>query len=681
MVHRDGLRPRLLGRFAGFLFLLPLLVLASMMSAFAQGPVPAPGPPAASPSKEILEGWHRGMARVPPPNQGCFTSSYPNTQWQEVPCVPGPTVPFPPARIPPARGPEPSTVGNGNDVATGVTTGHISTSVGSFDSVSGVTSVTSEFGADDYSLQLNTNTFSSPICSGAEMPSQCVGWQQFIFSNLQCSGPCTFMQYWLIGWGKTTCPTGWMFFLNGTDDECYMSSSAVVPPQQTIANLGNLSVVAEAISGGMDAVIFSSDTNLYTVQVNDNALSLAEGWTAVEYNIVGDCCGSAATFNSGSSIVVRVSVDNGSPSAPSCLTSFSGYTAETNNLYFQPSSGTPRSSTEPAIVFTQSSTVTSTLPCQSGVAVAAASKLADTRDFNGDGFSDILWHDTSGDVAIWLMNGTSVLNPNTAGVGNVPTAWSIVGAGDFNGDGFSDILWRDTSGDVAIWLMNGTQILNPNTAGVGNVATTWSIVGTGDFNGDGKRDVLWRDTSGNVAIWLMNGTQVLNPNTAGVGNVATTWSIVGTGDFNGDGNWDILWRDTSGNVAIWEMNGTTVLNPNTAGVGNVATTWSIVGTGDFNADGKSDILWHDTGGNVAIWEMNGTTVLNPNTAGVGNVTTSFKIVGSGDFNGDGKSDVLWRDTSGNIAIWEMNGTTVLNPNTAGVGNVPIIWTVQDPLGG
>jgi hypothetical protein len=317
------------------------------------------------------------------------------------------------------------------------------------------------------------------------------------------------------------------------------------------------------------------------------------------------------------------------------------------------------------------------------VATTCPISKTDTHDFNADGKSDVLWHDTSGDIAIWEMDGTAVLNPNTAGLGNLSTAWSIVGTGDFNGDGKSDILLRDTSGDVAIWEMNGTTILNPNTAGVGNVAGSWQIVGTGDFNGDGKSDILWRDGTGNVAIWLMNGTAVLNVNSAFVGLVptaTTTWQIVGTGDFNGDGKWDILWRDGSGNVAIWEMNGTTVLNPNTAGVGNVPTNWSIVGTGDFNGDGKSDILWHDSIGDVAIWEMNGTSVLNPNAAGVGNVATTFQIAGSGDYNGDGKSDVLWRDSSGNVAIWEMNGTTVLNPNTAGVGNVAIAWTIQDPLG-
>jgi Protein of unknown function (DUF3631) len=41
--------------------------------------------------------------------------------------------------------------------------------------------------------------------------------------------------------------------------------------------------------------------------------------------------------------------------------------------------------------------------------------------------------------------------------------------------GYSDILWRSTSGDVAIWLMNG---LTPvSTADFDNVANVWTIVG------------------------------------------------------------------------------------------------------------------------------------------------------------------------------------------------------------
>jgi hypothetical protein len=47
---------------------------------------------------------------------------------------------------------------------------------------------------------------------------------------------------------------------------------------------------------------------------------------------------------------------------------------------------------------------------------------------------DILWQDSAGDVAVWLMNGTTVMS--SAGLGNLPPAvWTVVRTGDFNGDG------------------------------------------------------------------------------------------------------------------------------------------------------------------------------------------------------------------------------------------------------
>jgi hypothetical protein len=301
--------------------------------------------------------------------------------------------------------------------------------------------------------------------------------------------------------------------------------------------------------------------------------------------------------------------------------------------------------------------------------------VTDSHDFNGDGDSDMLWRDTSGDLALWEMNGTTILNPNASGLGNISTVWSVVGQRDFNGDGYADMLWRDTSGDLALWEMNGTTVLNGNSSGLGNVATNWSIVGTGDFNGDGKGDILWRDTAGDISIWEMNGTTILNPNSSGLGNLSTNWSVVGVGDFNGDGMSDILWRNSNnGNVSIWLMNGTTVTNFSTASVGNMPATWSVVGVGDFNGDGNSDILWEDTSGDLAIWEMSGTTILNPNSSSVGNLSTVWAVAETGDFNGDGKSDILWRDTSGDLAIWFMNGTTVASG--AGLGTISTTFTIQ-----
>ena len=148
---------------------------------------------------------------------------------------------------------------------------------------------------------------------------------------------------------------------------------------------------------------------------------------------------------------------------------------------------------------------------------------AQTRDFNGDGRADILWRHTSGAVALWFMNGPSLIGLSV--FGPVGTDWTIVGVGDFNGDGRADILWRHTSGSVALWFMNGLAIIGVSV--LGPVGTDWSIVGVGDFNGDGRADILWRHTSGAVALWFMNGPAIIGVSV--LGPVGTDWTIVGVG--------------------------------------------------------------------------------------------------------------------------------------------------------
>jgi hypothetical protein len=150
------------------------------------------------------------------------------------------------------------------------------------------------------------------------------------------------------------------------------------------------------------------------------------------------------------------------------------------------------------------------------------------------------------------------------------TCATITATHDYNDDGYSDIVWRNTStGDVAVWLMNGGNVLS--FGGLGAIGSAQSIVGQRDFNGDGKSDLLWRDTSGNTSIWLMSSATVLA--SGGFGVVPTTFSIAATGDYNGDGKSDLVWRDTSGNTSIWFMNGVTVSS--TAGLGNIAPVWTV----------------------------------------------------------------------------------------------------------
>ena len=625
-------------------------------SAFAQQQGQSAPPPSQPPSSQQLEDWRKGMTQAPTPHAGCFTSEYPNTEWQEVPCGTAPARPYPPA-----RGSRGNLVGNGNDVSAQVS-GLISQAVGSFDSVSGVTSETGQVNgvggqvANTFSLQLNTNFFSnSPTCNGAANSSNCLAWEQFVYSN---SG-IAFIQYWLLNY-NTTCPSGWNTF----GGDCWRNgSNSVNVPTQTISNLVHLSLTGQAVSGGSDTITMSTGSQLFTAQNADSILFLAQGWQAAEFNIVGDCCGSEANFNSGSTLVVRTSVNSGgSLNAPSCLGE--GFTGETNNLNFG-SPPTAQAKTLPAIVFTESSSGTAPSACAASVAVAGigtlvSNKLAQTHDFNGDGKSDVLWRDTIGDVGIWLMNGSQILVGGS--FNTVPLNWSIVGQRDFNGDGKADVLWRDTVGDVGIWLMNGTQIVQGGS--FSSLPLSWSIVGTGDFNGDGKADILWRDTSGNVGIWLMNGTTITQ---AGViGQMPAGWVVAGS-DMKGD----IFWRNTvTGEVVMWLMNGMTIAQ--SLSFGSVTLNWSIVGVGDFDGNGSEDILWRDTAGDVAMWLMNGTQIMS--SVGIANVTTNWNIAQTGDYNGDGKSDILWFDNVGNVGLWFMNGSTV--SSGFAFANVGTAWSVQ-----
>ena len=197
--------------------------LLSSVTASAQSEAPTSAEPAAVPvspqqttkppvalsqeEREKREEWQKAMAADFLPKKGCFQSSYPRMEWEEVPCITAP--PYPQG---PRRGSRPLTVGNGNSVSLQVLTGFISFAVGFFESVTGVTSETGPINstgpsvANAYTLQLNTNFFASTACAGSPNPA-CLGWQQFVFANDGSSG-FAFIQYWLIDYNNT-CPTGW----------------------------------------------------------------------------------------------------------------------------------------------------------------------------------------------------------------------------------------------------------------------------------------------------------------------------------------------------------------------------------------------------------------------------------------------------------------------------------------
>ena len=120
---------------------------------------------------------------------------------------------------------------------------------------------------------------------------------------------------------------------------------------------------------------------------------------------------------------------------------------------------------------------------------------AASRDLNGDGKSDLVWHHEFNGTAGGLMDG---LAPVSAGIITSDPEYYLSGTGDFNGDGKADLLW---SARAPVHLADGWT--HAHRQWVSSTPPTGTSSRFGDFNGDGKTDLVWRNYStGQTAIWL-----------------------------------------------------------------------------------------------------------------------------------------------------------------------------------
>ena len=95
--------------------------------------------------------------------------------------------------------------------------------------------------------------------------------------------------------------------------------------------------------------------------------------------------------------------------------------------------------------------------------------LTSHPDFNGDKNADILLHhQTTGQLYIWLMDGTTKIGQGSIGTVN-SSEWAIISHDDFNGDGNADILLHhQTTGQLYIWLMDGANKIGQGSIGIVN---------------------------------------------------------------------------------------------------------------------------------------------------------------------------------------------------------------------
>jgi hypothetical protein len=216
-------------------------------------------------------------------------------------------------------------------------------------------------------------------------------------------------------------------------------------------------------------------------------------------------------------------------------------------------------------------------------------KIAGTGDLDGDGYADFIWQKTDGHLAAWYVRGNAILGYYMLSIPYVGPDWKIRGVGDVNGDGKADLIWQNqANGSLAVWMMNGYTVLSTLMLSVQTMPDpNWIIAGAGDINGDGRADIIWQNqANGGLGAWLLSGNVVIGQQNLSVSVMTDlNWKIRGVGDVNSDGRADLIWQNgATGGLGVWYLNGFTVLygeslNTN-AGAAFVAdSNWKIVGPG------------------------------------------------------------------------------------------------------
>jgi hypothetical protein len=148
-------------------------------------------------------------------------------------------------------------------------------------------------------------------------------------------------------------------------------------------------------------------------------------------------------------------------------------------------------------------------------------------DFNGDGFSDVLLRDASGNLEIVYFNsssgpttedfevttlGYSATANYTSAYGSTSdrfdSSWSVAGTGILQtlGPAYASILWvNHSTGQLGI--THFTPFLKTPSSGqvFAKLPADTEIQAIGDFNGVGAKDLLlWNTSTLENTIWYMN---------------------------------------------------------------------------------------------------------------------------------------------------------------------------------
>jgi hypothetical protein len=181
-------------------------------------------------------------------------------------------------------------------------------------------------------------------------------------------------------------------------------------------------------------------------------------------------------------------------------------------------------------------------------------------DFNNDGHLDnVIRNSVDGSIGVWLMeNDVELIDGHLFLPSAADTEWEIVGVGDMDNNGWPDLVWQRSDGGLAIWHMQGLTMLSADWLTPTHFpAAGWRVRAVADMDGDGHNDlVIQNQLDGAVGAWLMNGAYRLDALLLTPAVLPDThWKIVGATDVDDDGHADLVWHhQQSGALAVWAMN-------------------------------------------------------------------------------------------------------------------------------
>lgn len=234
--------------------------------------------------------------------------------------------------------------------------------------------------------------------------------------------------------------------------------------------------------------------------------------------------------------------------------------------------------------------------------IATGPDAAGTGDFNGDGFRDVVWYQTSpsGAYSVMLSNGSSLSAPQAWLTGRARPDRLLVA--DVNGDGLDDIMSYEVAanGAIRVYFSTATGFVDKGPWISGQGGPDWA--GMADVNRDGLKDVLWYESwnAGTIKAMLSNGSAFTDTGGWISGMGLPQWAD--TGDLNRDGTDDVAWfHDWKEGGAVYGLlsNGVALTNTGVSWANNLGATPTWAGTADANRDGKTDLYWYNNStGNV-----------------------------------------------------------------------------------